>query len=418
MAWWNRGSTHNVCTLFAVAGSIGSCVPQLDEMHGTVDGGSEDVRTLRLSPPDEQSTLQNSTGVGEGVEDRDSSSGAGTRGQPPGKFDDATTCQGCDGGAHSEDSAPALASCSAGSWDHDHDLTTPCETHRECAAGQYVSAPGDARNDRTCSVCPEETFTTESNQPNCAAQVRCKVGEFVAREGSATDARLCASCATGSFSDVPNAATCAAWTTCVAPDYYQVVPPSSERDRKCAPCPPSSSAPEHNSSECVAMAFQMDADQVVFEAEHYSAVHNTDSDRWAALELVGVSGNGCMEIGPDDRSDWTEDPFDTAPRLDYFVNFSAAKTYYVHVRGDAGTSSDGFSDSCYVALDGVASDWLIFDDNAGVWGWVTEAIDVGSPGVHTVSVLAREDGFRVDKLVVSATRAAPEGDGPPESPLR
>jgi hypothetical protein len=156
--------------------------------------------------------------------------------------------------------------------------------------------------------------------------------------------------------------------------------------------------------------------QVVFEAEHPHMVTGTETDVWTDVDVPEISGGKCLEVGPDDKSDWTTEPFVRAPRLDYLVQFVAAGTYHVHVRGDAGANSEGFSDSCYAAVDGAVTDWFRFSVVGGTWAWVSKSVVLETSGVHVVSLLAREDGFRVDKLVVSTSEVPPTGNGPDESP--
>ena len=57
-----------------------------------------------------------------------------------------------------------------------------------------------------------------------------------------------------------------------------------------------------------------------------------------------------------------------------------------------------------------------FEVVGGTWGWASKPVVVDSVGLHVVSVLAREDGFRVDKIVVNRSQTPPTGAGPDESP--
>lgn len=287
---------------------------------------------------------------------------------------DAGSCLPCEAGGYCPGGDAPFTACESGAWDDDANAETACSPKVECLPGWYVVSEGDALVNRACDEC-----------------------------------------ATGQYSSTLNAARCEQWTQCLGPDSYELVAPSSSSDRGCERCAPLTVSLEHNASACVPLAYQMTAGQVVFEAEHPHVVTNTDSDAWSTLGLAEVSGGECMEIGPDDTSDWTTDPFFNAPRLDYLAQFEAAGTYYVHIRGDAGVSSEGFSDSCYASIDGAVTDWYRFEVVGGTWGWATKPIDVASEGVHLVSILAREDGFRVDKIVVSSSETAPTGNGPDES---
>ncbi len=103
----------------------------------------------------------------------------------------------------------------------------------------------------------------------------------------------------------------------------------------------------------------------------------------------------------------------TAPELQFRVNFADQGSYYVHVRGDAGTSSNSDSDSCYVGIDGATQQYT-FDVNPGVWGW-RSMVSTSQRREYIVSLYGREDGFRADKIVINPAANAPSGIGPEES---
>ncbi len=44
-------------------------------------------------------------------------------------------------------------------------------------------------------------------------------------------------------------------------------------------------------------------------------------------------------------------------------------------------------------------------------------VQVTTPGLHTIGIYMREDGLRVDRLLLTTASTAPTGTGPPESPL-
>ncbi len=115
----------------------------------------------------------------------------------------------------------------------------------------------------------------------------------------------------------------------------------------------------------------------------------------------------------------------SSPRLNFDVNFAAAGTYYVWVRGRDSEATAGNSDSVHVGLD---------ESSAGERGsdpspfpttltWTKATMDgadatiqVPSAGQHTVNVWMREDGFIFDKLVLSSSSSyTPSGDGPAET---
>src|SRR5690606_15802977 len=149
---------------------------------------------------------------------------------------------------------------------------------------------------------------------------------------------------------------------------FEVSPPSAEQNRVCGACGGLEATRLDNAATCTTLVYRVVQGSVAIEAERAHNVVDTESDAWTELTIAGLSGNACMEVGPDDKSDWTLAPFETAPRLDYLVEFETAGTYYVHIRGDAGADSEGYSDSCYAALDGAVTNWYRFDVNGGTWG--------------------------------------------------
>ncbi len=47
---------------------------------------------------------------------------------------------------------------------------TSCQSWAVCAAGSYVSTQPSSSNDRTCTPCGSETFSSEINQDFCTVQ--------------------------------------------------------------------------------------------------------------------------------------------------------------------------------------------------------------------------------------------------------
>lgn len=92
---------------------------------------------------------------------------------------------------------------------------------------------------------------------------------------------------------------------------------------------------------------------------------------------------------------------------------------------DPGLGRIGGDDSCHAGLDGAAiatSDRIVGFPLS--WTWSRSTMDgpvatfnVATSGVHTVNVWMREDGFKIDKLVIMTNASyVPSGAGPAESP--
>ncbi len=108
----------------------------------------------------------------------------------------------------------------------------------------------------------------------------------------------------------------------------------------------------------------------------------------------------------------------SSPCLDYRVHFKQPGTYYVWVKGQAAGTSERSSDSLHIGLngEGLSSADRISGFTAGL-GWSNGTMDnsvakikVDKAGVHTLNVWMREDGFALDKLILSTdANYAPKG---------
>ena len=113
-----------------------------------------------------------------------------------------------------------------------------------------------------------------------------------------------------------------------------------------------------------------------------------------------------------------------APRMDYAVNFASAGTYFVTIRCGSTSKYSGNSDSVHIGLNGIsvttASRYGIGKQRA--WGWRDSTslgrvkLEVPSAGIHTVNIFMREDGVKMDKIVVKKSAGNASGKGPAESP--
>ncbi|MEM1445069.1 MAG: LEPR-XLL domain-containing protein [Planctomycetota bacterium] len=163
---------------------------------------------------------------------------------------------------------------------------------------------------------------------------------------------------------------------------------------------------------------------VSIEAENYSGIVGGLTDDW--LGRSGGSGGSHLEAGPDSGNIFNSNFVGNAPRVDFTVNFVQTGTHYLWVRGKAGGSSIGGSDSLHVGLNGQArgsADRINGFD--GDFGWSNATMDgpiatleITDTGEQSVSVWMREDGIDVDKIVLTTSDAFDpgNGEGPAESP--
>lgn len=329
--------------------------------------------------------------------------------------DGPTSCEPCEPGQYCAGATAQATQCDDGSWDDDGDPATPCSPMTTCVEGEYVAAAGDALTDRQCDACVDGEFSAARNAVSCSAWQACAAGSYVAEPGSSVADRACEACATGYFSTLQNESSCTKWTSCTAPSQYVVTAPSSTLDRECGACQTPEVSLVDNADSCVVPRFQMSDGSLVLEAEHYHELTvNGSQHTWELTSDALASGGECMRVNPEYAYQWT-DPVGYAPELSFRVNFTSTGTFYLNLKGDAGTGGGG-SDSCFLGVDDVPAPVYDFDDTSGVFGWRQQTLSVTTTGSHVVSIWASEDGFCVDKIVISSDSALPTGLGPSESP--
>lgn len=149
------------------------------------------------------------------------------------------------------------------------------------------------------------------------------------------------------------------------------------------------------------------ANFVSLEVENFNNNVPAGNHSWVPSSFAGFSGSGGMITIPNIGT--IKNGANGSPMLAYSVNFPAAGTYYVWVRGlgDTNAAGEGKNDSVHVGLNGslAASSDKIDLFPAGAWNWTNSTrdpavatINVPSPGNHTVNVWMREDGLAIDKL--------------------
>ena len=172
-----------------------------------------------------------------------------------------------------------------------------------------------------------------------------------------------------------------------------------------------------------AAPFLVESGQVVMEAENAHANVPRGGKTWTPQTtpagLVGSALQSLPNTGAQVDTGYTN----TTAEVQYQVQFPAAGTYHVWLRGYAANSSDN---AVHVGVDGAAvstSDRLSLP-TFGAWAWFKSTMDgpvatvtIGSAGVHTINVWMREDGLYIDRLLLTTDASlTPTGNGPAESP--
>ncbi|MBJ7286109.1 MAG: hypothetical protein JHD00_13535, partial [Akkermansiaceae bacterium] len=130
---------------------------------------------------------------------------------------------------------------------------------------------------------------------------------------------------------------------------------------------------------------------------------------WGAdTATPGYSGTGYLDSAPDDGTVVTAHWTTTSAETDYTVNFTNPGTYYVWVRGLAGSET---SASVYVGLNGAspaAASLAVAEFNT--WAWANTAagsstriaVTVPTAGTYTLNLWMQGAGFAVDRIVLTA----------------
>lgn len=163
---------------------------------------------------------------------------------------------------------------------------------------------------------------------------------------------------------------------------------------------------------------------VVAEAEHFFSKADgsgpvAEGIVWTEMSGEGAVGDSYMQVLPDWGRGIDVQIETYSPRLSYLIDFSTPGEYYLWLKGMAGDSG---ADSVHFGLDGqaVSSDrWtsasLLV---SGVFTWRSKrgdstrpALTVGSDGLHTLDIWMREDGAKIDRVLMTTDK-----DYSPSSP--
>jgi len=163
------------------------------------------------------------------------------------------------------------------------------------------------------------------------------------------------------------------------------------------------------------------AGPVVVEAENHVGNITRAGQTWTPrTDKVGYVGDAFMRSEPDNGTLVNTGYPTSSPELQYSIALPEPGTYYVWLRAFV---TNGSNDSVHVGLDGqaVATADRMTGATYNTWAWFNTTMD-GAPatltvpvdGPHTVNVWMREDGFRLDRLLLTADPGyVPTGEGPP-----
>jgi hypothetical protein len=175
------------------------------------------------------------------------------------------------------------------------------------------------------------------------------------------------------------------------------------------------------------IAFKQDTGSdgiLCIDVENCVRYYNRGGDSWSFVTSpTGWAGTGALNSLPNDGTTRNSDYVSYAPRLDYYVYFNKTGTHYAWIRGYAANGND---DSCHVGLDNAASSTSDRIDGfgTGAYRWSKHTMDgtnaylsIGSTGERTLNVYMREDGFIIDRVLLTTNASyTPSGAGPSQSP--
>ena len=154
------------------------------------------------------------------------------------------------------------------------------------------------------------------------------------------------------------------------------------------------------------------ADEARIEIDAADALDNS-ADAWTVTEGSDewVPTDDGVSIQPDTKRKWenTSENLEGAPSLNYKIDVETEGAYYVYVNMSA---PDADSDSYHVMVDGEYVYTHSVGDMSGdkVWKSAGKEIEL-SAGEHTITIVPREDGFVINKIVLTTDKNARFTDG-------
>jgi hypothetical protein len=157
-------------------------------------------------------------------------------------------------------------------------------------------------------------------------------------------------------------------------------------------------------------AFQEMNGSVTIEAEDYAEIQNQgDATDWEIAN--SISGAVGSYVTTPDGSGGGNASFSNGSKLIYNIKINNSGNYTIYVRRN---SPDGSGNSVHGGFNGQATG---AQDNGGgdnQWQWASLGSANLGVGNHTVEIARREDGYRIDRLVVTSG-SQPSGNGPTAS---
>jgi hypothetical protein len=165
-------------------------------------------------------------------------------------------------------------------------------------------------------------------------------------------------------------------------------------------------------------AYQEVDGQVALEAERFMFEVEREGQAWITQTVLSdYTGSGYVSILPDIDRRYAADNETAGPQLVYIINFSTPGTYTLWLRGYAPNAA---GDSVYVSVDDQPPANLTgFAPRQWEWLAGEAKIEVGQPGLYALHIRQREDGLKLDRILLTTDNTyVPVGNGPGESEIR
>ena len=277
-----------------------------------------------------------------------------------------------------------------------------CADSSECTTDSCNPATG-------CQHAPVADGTTCGDDANVCTNDVCSAGACAHPNNTnpcADDGNVCTNdvCAAGACSHPNNTASCADdGSTCT--------------NDVCS----GGTCTHPTNGTCSAGAFLESGGQVVIEAEHFGTNTGRASHTWDVTSNGSASGGQTMVANPNNAANINTGYTTGSPQLDYRVNFLTTGTYQVWVRGLGAGTADRTVHSGIDGTGPASADRL--SGFTGTLGWQKATLDgasatisVTAAGLHTINIWMREDGFQIDKILLTTSASfTPTGAGPAES---
>lgn len=165
--------------------------------------------------------------------------------------------------------------------------------------------------------------------------------------------------------------------------------------------------------------FEQDVElNVVMEAENFTENLPNGFNEWLfTQEPENYSGEGAMLAVADNPFATAADALEGSPMLIYSIYFYETGPHYIWARAAYSADNRGGTDSYHAGLDvGIpeSGTFLNFEETfgdtiEGTWKWIMWSnpvggqayVEVGSVGVHELVLYIRENGFSIDKVVLT-----------------